>query len=194
MTTLKSVCVYCGSSNGTRPSYLEAARKLGAALAADKVGLVFGGGDVGLMGAVANTVVDSGGAVIGIIPRFLREVEIPSERIQELVVTETMHERKALMYERSDAFCALPGGIGTLEEIVEMISWAQLNQHRKPIILVNIEGYWDAFEALLDYVIEQGFARPDIRRVWKVVDHVEDVLPTIRDWLKGEETETVPKF
>lgn len=194
MSELTSVCVYCGSSPGKSTRYMEAGRKLGQILAVEEIELVFGGGDVGVMGAVANAVVDGGGRVTGIIPQFLREVEIPSERIQELIVTESMHERKALMYERSDGFCVLPGGIGTLEEVIEMISWAQLNQHQKPIILVNINDYWDPFLTLLTHVVEQGFARPDIRRVWRVVDNVQDVLPAMRDWLKGEEAETVPKF
>jgi len=167
---------------------------LGAILAAQDVELVFGGGDVGLMGTVANTVLEGGGHVTGIIPGFLRAVEMPSDKIQELVVTDTMHERKGLMYERSDAFCALPGGIGTLEEVVEMIPWAQLNQHTKPIVLISIDNYWTPFLKLLDHVIDCGFARADIRRVWTVVDSVEEVLPAIRTWLKDREVETVPKF
>lgn len=194
VSELKSVCVYCGSSPGKNHIYMETGRRLGKRLADEGIDLVFGGGDVGVMGAVANATVDAGGRVTGIIPRFLRDVEIPSERIQELIITETMHERKALMYERSDAFVVLPGGIGTLEEVIEMISWAQLNQHSKPIILVSIEDYWTPFFALLDHVVAHGYARPDIRRVWRTVKDVEDILPAIREWMKGEEAETVPKF
>ncbi len=194
MSDLKSVCVYCGSSPGKRTGYAEMAKKLGQQMAEEGIELVFGGGDVGIMGTVANAVIDHGGRVTGIIPQFLRSVEVPSERIDELIITETMHERKALMYERSDAFVALPGGIGTLEEIVEMISWAQLNQHCKPIVLVNLNDYWKPFTGLLDHVIDEGFARADIRRVWREVDNVQDVLPTIRDWLTEGEKATVPKF
>jgi len=170
------------------------AKLLGQQMAAENVALVFGGGDVGTMGAIATSVVESGGHVTGIIPEFLRAVEMPSERIDELIITDTMHERKGLMYERSDAFCALPGGIGTLEEVVEMISWAQLNQHRKPVVLVNLHGFWDPFTRLLDHMIDEGFARADIRRVWRVVDSVQDVLPTIRDWLAEEDRTAAPKF
>jgi len=194
VSDLKSVCVYCGSSPGNHAEYADVARTLGRQMAEDGIDLVFGGGDVGVMGTIANAVVDHGGRVTGIIPEFLRAVEMPSERINELIVTESMHERKALMYERSDAFCALPGGIGTLEEIVEMISWAQLNQHRKPIVLVNLRSFWDPFTDLLDHMIDQGFARADIRRVWRVVDTVQDVLPTIRDWLGEDERDAAPKF
>ncbi len=194
LSKLRSICVYCGSSPGNNHIYLKSGKRLGQILAQENVELVFGGGDVGVMGAIANATVEGGGRVTGIIPKFLRNVEIPSERIQELIITDTMHERKHLMYERSDAFCVLPGGIGTLEEVIEMISWAQLNQHSKPIILVSIGDYWTPFFELLDHVVDSGFARPDIRRVWRVVKRVEDVLPAIRDWMTGEEVESVPKF
>ena len=160
----------------------------------DGVECVFGGGDVGLMGMVANTVVNEGGHVTGIIPEFLRAVEMPAGSIQELVVTETMHERKALMYERSDGFAVLPGGIGTLEEVVEMISWGQLNQHTKPIVLINLDGFWDPFLELIDHIIDQGFARADIRRVWRVVSSAEEALPAMRDWLESQEEPPTPKF
>jgi len=191
---LQSVCVYCGSRVGARDSYMEAARTLGRALAKADIELVYGGGDIGLMGAVANAVVDGGGVVTGVLPQFLREVEIPSHRIRELVITETMHDRKALMFERSDAFCVLPGGIGTLEEMVEMMSWAYLRQHAKPIVLVNLDGFWDPFFALVDHMIAEGFAHEDMPKLWQVVDKIEDVLPAMRKWLDGAAHEAAPKF
>lgn len=191
---LQSICVYCGSREGTSDTYMEAARALGRAIAEAEIELVYGGGDIGLMGAVANAVVDGGGMVTGVLPQFLRDVEIPSHRIRELVITETMHERKALMFERSDAFCVLPGGIGTLEEMVEMMSWAYLRQHTKPIVLVNLGGFWDPFFTLVDHMIAEGFAHEDMPRLWRVVDTVEDVLPAMRKWLGGAAHEAAPKF
>lgn len=194
MSDLKSVCVYCGSCPGDDHAFMETGRKLGKMLAEEGVELVFGGGDVGIMGATANAVVEAGGRVTGIIPKFLREVEIPSDRIQELIITDSMHERKHDMYERSDAFVVLPGGIGTLEEVIEMISWAQLRQHAKPIILVSINNYWDPFFAMLDHVIEHGFARPEIRGLYHVVDRYEEVLPSIRQWMTDGNNGSMPKY
>ena len=194
MSDLKSVCVYCGSCPGDDQAFIETGRKLGQTMAAEGVELVFGGGDVGIMGATANAVVEGGGRVTGIIPKFLRDVEIPSERIQELIITDSMHERKHDMYERSDAFVVLPGGIGTLEEVIEMISWAQLRQHAKPIVLVSVNNYWDPFFALLDHVIHHGFARPEIRGLYHVVNSYEDVLPSIRKWMTDGNNGSMPKF
>ena len=194
MTDLKSVCVYCGSCPGDDHAFMESGKKLGETLAAEGVELVFGGGDVGIMGATANAVVQGGGRVTGVIPKFLREVEIPSDRIQELILTDSMHERKHDMYERSDAFVVLPGGIGTLEEVIEMISWAQLRQHAKPIILVSVNNYWAPFFTLLDHVVGHGFARPEIRGLYHVVDSYEEVLPAIRKWMNGGPESKAPKF
>ncbi len=194
MSDLKSVCVYCGSRPGDDQAFMETGRKLGQTLAAEGIELVFGGGDVGIMGATANAVVDAGGRVIGVIPKFLRDVEIPSERIQELILTDTMHERKHDMYERSDAFCVLPGGVGTLEEVIEVISWAQLQQHAKPIVLVNVNNYWAPFLALLDHVMNRGFAGPETRQHYRIVESYDQVLPTIRNWINGGDREKTPKF
>jgi len=194
LATLGSVCVYCGSRVGARESYLLAAKRLGAALAREGIELVYGGGDIGLMGAVANAVVAGGGRVTGIIPEFLRAVEIPSHKVSEMVITGSMHERKASMYERSDAFCVLPGGIGTLEEMIEMISWAYLRQHAKPIVLLNVEGYWEPYEALIDHVIAEGFAPEDMKTLWHVVDNVEDVVPAMHKWLSEGARRPAPKF
>ena len=143
MSEIKTVCVYCGSGPGTNPRFVEAAIAFGKELAENGIGLVYGGGSIGLMGAVANAVLDHGGAVTGIIPEFLTQQGNRADRVQELIVTDDMHERKRLMFERSDAFVALPGGIGTLEELVEQLTWQQLGRHNKPILLANIDGFWE---------------------------------------------------
>ncbi len=194
MPELKSVCVYCGSSPGNDAIYMKTATAMGEELASHGIELVFGGGNVGLMGQIANAALAAGGRVRGIIPEFLRAVEMPSSNLHELVVTDTMHERKHDMYVRSDAFVVMPGGLGTLEEVVEMISWAQLRQHEKPIILLNVNGFWEPFVTLLDHIIEHGFARFDIRNCWQVVNTTEEVLPAIKAWLEGEDRRVSPKF
>ena len=148
MNKIKTVCVYCGSGPGTNPRFVEAAIALGKNFAENNIRLVYGGGSVGLMGAVAKSVLDHGGAVTGIIPEFLRSRENALTRVQEMIVTPDMHERKRLMFERSDAFVALPGGVGTLEELVEMLTWQQLGRHAKPILLANIDGFWEPLLAL----------------------------------------------
>src|ERR1700685_415907 len=145
MSKINAVCVYCGSSPGTEPAFTEAAKKLGKILAENSVRLIYGGGSVGLMGALAESVREHGGEVTGIIPEFLTRKERAKLLSQELIVTRDMHERKRVMFERADAFVALPGGVGTLEELVEQLTWAQLGRHRKPIVIVNIKGFWTAF-------------------------------------------------
>ena len=149
MSTIKAVCVYCGSGPGANPRFVETARAFGRILAENRIRLVFGGGSIGLMGAIAMSVIDHGGSVTGIIPDFLTAREFMFQRAQEMVVTRDMHERKRLMFERADAFVALPGGIGTLEELVEQLTWAQLGRHKKPILIANIEKFWDPLCALL---------------------------------------------
>jgi len=180
MTKLRSICVYCGSSNGIRPSYVAAAQRLGADMAAGSIRLVYGGGDVGLMGAVARAVIDNGGTVTGIIPTFLQRRERMLTDVEELIVTKDMHERKRLMFERADAFVALPGGVGTLEELVEQLTWAQLGQHKKPIVLVNIDGFWTRFLEILDHMREEGFIRADTAVNVLVASKPEDVVPMIK--------------
>ena len=165
MSTIRTVCVYCGSSPGTDPAFMEAARRLGALLAADGVGLVYGGGSNGLMGAVATSVLDHGGHVTGIIPEFLESREHTLKRAQEVIVTPNMHVRKQTMFDRADAFVALPGGIGTLEELVEQLTWAQLGRHKKPILILNTKGFWDPLCALLDHMRRLEFIRRRARRV-----------------------------
>jgi uncharacterized protein (TIGR00730 family) len=181
---LKTVCVYCGSGAGQNPAFVEAAHKLGEILAAARIGLVYGGGDLGLMGTVARTVLENGGHVIGIIPGFLREREGMFIDVQELIVVDDMHQRKHLMFEKSDAFVALPGGIGTLEEFVEQLTWTQLGRHMKPIVLANIEGFWNPLLDLFDRMRDERFVRPGLELKMTVADRVEDILPAIESRLK----------
>lgn len=180
MTTIKTVCVYCGSGPGTNPRFVEAAVAFGKTLAEDGIRLVYGGGSIGLMGAVAKSVLDHGGAVTGIIPKFLTKRENALKRVQELIVTPDMHERKRLMFEHSDAFVALPGGIGTLEELVEQLTWQQLGRHSKPILLANIDGFWEPLLALLAHMRETEFIRPNLQVDILKAERVEDILPRLR--------------
>ncbi len=153
------VCVFCGSNRGSSPAYAEAATELGAALAASGVGLVYGGGDVGLMGVVADATLAAGGEVIGVMPEALVAKEIAHRGLTELRVTGSMHERKALMAELADGFVALPGGLGTFDELCEILTWGQLGLHTKPVALLDVDGFWDPFAALLDRAVEAGFLR-----------------------------------
>jgi len=182
MNTIRSVCVYCGSSTGNDPAFVEAAQVLGRLLAEAGIGLVYGGGIRGIMGAVAHGVQQSGGHVAAIIPTFLvnREAnEAALEMFEDITVVDTMHQRKHLMFERSDAFVALPGGIGTLEEIVEIMTWAQLGHHRKPIVFANINGFWDPMLALLDHMRDQGFIHSGNLVQPIVVSSAEAIIPAI---------------
>lgn len=179
MTDIKTVCVYCGSGPGTNPRFVEAAQAFGKALAESGVGLVYGGGSIGLMGAVAAATLEHGGMVTGIIPDFLVKRENAMTGVQEMIVTHDMHERKRLMFERSDAFVALPGGIGTLEELVEQLTWQQLGRHSKPILLANIDGFWDPLLVLIDHMKQTAFIRPNLWVDVLTADRVEDILPMI---------------
>src|SRR5262245_43165827 len=161
MSSIKRICVYCGSGPGADPAFVEAARAFGKILAENRIGLVFGGGSVGLMGEVAKAVLDHGGEVTGIIPKFLVHREQAMRR-GEVVVTQDMHERKQLMFDYADAFVALPGGVGTLEEVVEQMTWEQLGRHKKPILLANIKGFWDRLCSLLDHMEALEFIRPGL--------------------------------
>lgn len=187
-----NVCVYCGSNPGNGSAYVTAARRLGQTLAHEGIGLVYGGGGLGLMGQVARAVLDHQGRVTGIIPAFLSEREHMLRAADELIIVEDMHQRKKMMFDKSDAFIALPGGIGTLEELVEQLTWAQLGRHKKPIVLVNIDGFWAPFLALLAHMGEQGFIRPDMQVTFVAVDRIEDVLPTIRAAAVPREQATAP--
>ena len=180
MNKIKTVCVYCGSGPGTNPRFVEAAIALGKALADKSIRLVYGGGSIGLMGAIATSVLDHGGTVTGIIPDFLTSRENALTRVQEMIVTPDMHERKRLMFERSDAFVALPGGIGTLEELVEQLTWKQLGRHSKPILLANIDGFWEPLLALLAHMRATQFIRPTLAVDFLKAERVEDILPRLQ--------------
>jgi uncharacterized protein (TIGR00730 family) len=181
MSKINAVCVYCGSSPGTEPAFIEAARKFGKILAASGVRLVYGGGSVGLMGALAESVLEHGGEVTGIIPEFLTKRERPRRLAQELIVTRDMHDRKWTMFNRADAFVALPGGLGTLEELVEQLTWVQLGRHRKPILIANISDYWNPLLALVEHMRAVKFVPPSLRVDFLVADQIEDILPKLRD-------------
>jgi uncharacterized protein (TIGR00730 family) len=174
---IKRICVYCGSSPGRDPAYMAAARALGSAMAKARIGLVYGGGSLGLMGETARAVLEAGGEVTGIIPEFLAAKERMLAEATDLVVVKTMHERKMLMFERSDGFAALPGGIGTLEELVEVATWAQLGRHTKPMILCDIGGYWSPLVALLAHMREERFIRASMDFMIDVVASAEAVVP-----------------
>jgi uncharacterized protein (TIGR00730 family) len=180
MSKIKTVCVYCGSGPGTNPLFVEAAVALGKAFAENDVRLVYGGGSLGLMGAVAKSTLDHGGSVTGIIPEFLTARENALSRVQEMIVTPDMHERKRLMFERSDAFVALPGGIGTLEELVEQLTWQQLGRHSKPVLLANIDGFWEPLLALLTHMRATQFIRPTLAVEILKAERVEDILPRLQ--------------
>ena len=186
---VETVCVYCGSGTGENPAFAEAARALGQALATADTRLVYGGGDLGLMGIVARSVLKHGGHVTGIMPGFLHGRERMLVDVHELIVVDSMHERKHLMFERSDAFVALPGGIGTLEEFVEQLTWSQLGRHRKPIVLVNIHGFWDPLLELFDKMIGHNFIRSGFELKMSVADSAHDVLPVIHRVLAELEAE-----
>jgi uncharacterized protein (TIGR00730 family) len=176
---VRNICVYCGSGKGNNPAYAEAARALGRSLAEHDIGLVYGGGGMGLMGEVARATLDAGGRVTGIIPGFLTEREHMLLDADELVITANMHERKQLMFEKSDAFVALPGGIGTLEELVEQLTWYQLGQHTKPIVVANIENFWTPFLSLLQHMREDAFIRNGLEVSFTVVDEAQKIVPAV---------------
>ena len=179
MDRIDSVCVYCGSADGNDPRFADAADALGVELADAGLTLVYGGGSLGLMGRVARACMGAGGTVIGIIPQFLHDREVMLRDVSELVVTTDMHERKRLMFERADAFVALPGGIGTLEEVVEMMTWSQLGRHDKPIVLANIAGFWDRLSGLIQQMTQSGFIRPGWDVSYDVAASIKDVIPIL---------------
>jgi uncharacterized protein (TIGR00730 family) len=177
MSPARKLCVYCGSGSGRNPSYVVAARALGKAMAEAEIGLVYGGGSLGLMGEVAKSVLAEGGHVTGIIPEFLASKERMLTEVNELIVTTDMHERKMAMFARASGFVALPGGLGTLEELAEISTWAQLEQHFKPIILCNIDGYWDPLVTLFDHMRVEKFIREGLEFKMDVVRTVPEVIP-----------------
>lgn len=179
MKNVRAICVYCGSSGRVDPIYLETAREVGRLLAEQGIRLVFGGGGIGLMGAVADATLEGDGEVIGVMPKFLEDIEVAHQRITELIVVDSMHARKQKMFDLADAFLVLPGGYGTLDEMVEMITWKQLRQHDKPILIVNTAGYWDPFAKLVDSIIQHKFARSGDRDLYTMVSSVKEILPAL---------------
>jgi len=176
---LRNICVYCGSGPGHDPAFAQAARDFGHILATEDIGLVYGGGSLGLMGEIARSVIRHGGRVTGIIPAFLSAREHMLLEAHELVVVDNMHQRKHLMFVKSDAFVALPGGLGTLEEFVEQLTWSQLEQHQKPIVLANIDGFWDPLLSLFARMHEEDFIRHGLELHLEVVDRVDVIIPAI---------------
>lgn len=187
-----AICVFCGSGPGKNPAYVEAARELGRSIATAGLGLVYGGGGRGLMGEVGRATLAHGGRVTGIIPGFLREKEMMLREVTELIVTSDMHERKRLMFERSDAFVALPGGVGTLEELIEQMTWAQLGRHNKPIVLASIDGFWSPLLSLLEHMREEAFIRKGLEVNFKVVESADAIVPTVLAGIAAAPTPAVP--
>lgn len=179
---MKRICVFCGSSSGANPVYLQAAREVGRTLAGRGLGLVYGGGSVGLMGAVADAALEAGGEVVGVIPRALQLRELAHARLTTLLVVGSMHERKAKMAELSDGFLALPGGMGTLEEFAEILTWAQLGLHSRPCGLLDVAGYYRPLVAFFDRAAGEGFVRPDHRRLVMVGEEPGDLLDRFATW------------
>jgi uncharacterized protein (TIGR00730 family) len=181
---VKSVCVYCGASTGASSTFLQIATDVGRALGEHRIRLVYGGGGIGLMGAVADAALAAGGDVVGIIPQHLRQAELGHRGLTELKIVDTMHTRKRMMFDLSEAFIVLPGGMGTLDETFEIITWRQLGMHDKPIILLNHEQYWDPFLGLVDHVIGNGFARPAARQLFSVASSIGRLF----DLLEADQT------
>jgi len=191
----KRICVFCASADGNTPEYLQAARDLGRKIAEAGFGLVYGGASVGLMGAVADAAITAGGEVIGVIPDIIMEREIGHTGLTELHIVRTMHERKALMADKSDAFVALPGGFGTLEEFIEVVTWAQLRIHRKPCVLLNLNSYYDGLLAFFDHAVEQGLIKVENRDLIKMAHNANEVLEIIsQEWDTKQQMPTDTKL
>ena len=180
MAKLNSLCVYCGANEGGDPEHRSAAVRFGKMMAEQDIGLVFGGGRIGLMGVIADTIMNAGGRAIGVIPEHLHDIEVGHEGLTELHIVDSMHTRKQLMFDLSDAFVVLPGGLGTLDETFEIITWRQLGLHDKPVILVDNNGYWQPFNQLVQHVIDNGFARASSADLFTIVNSTDDIIPTIR--------------
>jgi uncharacterized protein (TIGR00730 family) len=193
MSAIRNICVYCGSGNGNDARFGEAAEAFGRALAAEGVGLVYGGGGEGLMGRLARSTLAAGGYVTGIIPSFLVRKEHALTAAQEMLVVDSMHERKQAMFDRADAFVALPGGVGTLEELVEQLTWAQLNRHMKPVLLADIGGFWRPLLALFAHMRSEGFIREGFDLRYLVAEKIEDVLPMLRAAAERRSAEREPQ-
>ncbi|NCI78168.1 TIGR00730 family Rossman fold protein [Acinetobacter tandoii] len=180
-TTQPLIALYCGSRSGNRPIYQEKAIALATAIAEQGFGLVYGGASIGLMGQVADSVIAHGGQAVGVIPEFMLDYEIAHHQLTELHIVKTMHERKAMMAERASAFVALPGGLGTFEEILEVATWGQLNQHQKPMMLYNVNGFYDALIAQLDHAVQEGFLPAQHRAKLIVCNHADQILIALKN-------------
>ena len=179
MANIRSLCVYCGSSDRGSPAHHEAAKLLGQAMARAGIRLVYGGGRIGMMGRIADAVLQSGGEVVGIIPKFLEQVEVGHSGVTQLIVTENMHDRKQKMAEFSDAFLIMPGGLGTLDETFEILTWKQLGLHEKPVIVADIDGYWRHLVDLIDHMIAESYAKPENRALFQVIGSIDELLPAL---------------
>ncbi|HEX2943917.1 MAG TPA: TIGR00730 family Rossman fold protein [Rhodopila sp.] len=185
MTAIHSLAVFCGSRVGVNPVYAEAGRMLGTGLAAADIRLVYGGGRIGIMGVVADAVLNAGGTVLGVIPEFLTQHEVAHQNVTKMVMTDSMHSRKQHLYEQSDAFLIMPGGLGTFDEAFEIITWRQLRLHDKPILLCNVAGWARPLVATIEHAIDQGFAAPTCRNLFEVLDGVPAVLERLKTLLPG---------
>lgn len=174
------VAVFCGAQDVVPQKHLRAGKELGERMAKNDLGLVYGGGDCGVMGAVANAVLESHGWVTGVFPEHLREIEAEHKHLSETIITQDMHERKKLMYEQSDMFVIMPGGFGTMDEMFEIITWRQIGLHKKPVLIFNHDGYWDHLVALMDNIIEKRFAKPETREIYEVFDDMDDLLERLK--------------
>lgn len=179
MPDISTLCVYCGSRVGNKDVFRTEAERLGRIMAERGIALVYGGGAIGIMGVIADAVLDAGGQAVGIIPDHLQQTEVGHKGVSELVVVSSMHERKLMMVERSDAFVVMPGGLGTLDECFEVITWKQLGLHDKPIVIADLDGYWQPLAAVIDAVVDNGFAEPGVRDLITVVSSIDEVLPAI---------------
>lgn len=179
-SAIKSVCVYCGSRTGDEPSHAGIAKKLGTMLAENNYQLVFGAGSIGMMGIVARSALEAGGNVIGVIPEHLNDIEITQPGLTDLHITKNMHERKSIMFQKSDAFVVLPGGLGSMDEFFEILTWAQLGLHSNPIIIFNHKNYWQPLLNLLDHIIEEDFAGVKCRDLYQVVDSLDELMHILK--------------
>ena len=194
MTKVKSLCVYCGASSRGPDSHKEAASRLGAMMATRGIRLIYGGGRVGMMGIIADAVLAGGGEVTGVIPRFLDEFEVGHEGLTHLEIVDSMHERKSRMFELSDGFVILPGGLGTMDETFEMATWRQLGLHDKPIVVVNQDGYWTPAKALIDHIIASDYASADSANLIRFVDQVDDIFDLFSDLPESRVAVEAEKF
>ncbi len=193
---MKKICIFCGSSVGKMPIYQEIAKEVSRRLVERNITLIYGGGSIGLMGVIANEVMSLGGKVIGVIPHFLNRLEVGHQGVSELLLVDTMHERKAKMAELADGFLTLPGGMGTLDETVEILTWAQLGLHEKPVGILNVNGYFDLLERYFDHMVSQGFLKPIYRRMALMDDSIVDLLrmmdeyrpPQVDQWIEEGQT------